>query len=141
MEETENPHSVFDGCDDDIRILTDKIVKIIPWIDRAFDFISAAMDPYHDWFLFCKSLIRFPYTQIQAVFTLRVKCGEVEQPLVRAFAAVISFIYAVIRSNINWRFPAQLADRLTANIRNAFIGDDVLRFSADKSAIDTLYRQ
>ena len=55
----------------------------------------------------------------------------------RGFAIVISFIYAIVRCNIYWSFPTQVADGLLAYKWYAFIGNDVFLLLAYEGSINT----
>ena len=58
-----------------------------------------------------------------------------------AFPIVIRLINAVIRNNINRGLPAEFPDRLSADKRNALVGDYAVIIFADKCTVDALNRQ
>ena len=57
------------------------------------------------------------------------------------FSVIIRLIYTVIRNDIHWCFPAQFSNGLTADKRNASIGNGIASFPTDKGSVDALDRQ
>ena len=141
MEEAKDTQAVLDGNQNDIRILFDEIAAFLPRFSCRADLKSAAVNPYHDRLFLCTGILRLPYVQIQARFTLRIKGPNLpDAPLLAGrFSNVIRLIDTVIRHIVHRRFPPQLSDRLLPDKGNALVGNYILiRFFADKGAVDAL---
>ena len=75
MEKSEYPNPVFDGGDNDIRVLFYEIVSLLQRVNGSAHFKGTAMNPYHDRLFLFASIFRLPYVQVQAVFALNIKAG------------------------------------------------------------------
>ena len=136
MEEAEDIDSVINGHDNDIWIFLQEICAIVHRVSRSAYVESTTIDPYDDRLL-CSLLFSLPDVQVQAVLAYSIFSCGVANLLDRSFPIVISLIYPIARRNVHWSFPAQVADGLLTDKRNAFIGNNVLRLLADKGSVNT----
>ena len=141
MKKTEEADPVSDGNENDIRVLLHKVMAVILRVSRSAYLKTAAVDPHHYRFLSVGCLISLPDVQVQAILAHTIFDSRITRCLDRSFPIVIRLVNAIIMHNVHRCFPAQIADGLSTDKRNAFIGYDVLRLLPDKGAVDTLNSQ
>ena len=128
MEEAKDTQAVLNGNQNDIWILLNKIGTLLPGFNRRTDLESTTVDPNHDRLFLRTRILRLPYIQIQARFTLRVKRPHLGNASLLAWdpAEVVCLIHTVIAHAIHRCLPAKLAYRLLPDKGNALVSDYIL---------------
>ena len=141
MHEAVCSEPVSDGDHDDIRILRDEIGAVVLWVYCSACLEAAAVDPHHDWFFLRSHFIIFPHIQVQAVLALKVKGSRVALRLDRSLPIIMDLIDTIIGNVVHRCLPAQAADRLLTDKRNAQVIYDIISLLAYEGSIDAFDSQ